>query len=193
MVVHENPLARLRSWVEDARAAVADADAMVLATADSEGRPSARIVLLRGVDESGLTYFTNRESRKGCELSANPRAALVLHWWELGRQVRVEGAVVQTSDEESAAYWESRPRASQTAAWASPQSRPLSSRAELDARVAEATARFADSDVPLPPFWGGFRVVPERIEFWRHGDDRLHERVLYERLDGGWIETLLAP
>ena len=168
---------QLRTWLDDAREAVAQPDAMTLATAGPDGRPSARVVLLRGVDDRGITFFTNRSSRKGSELEHNPYAAAALHWWALGRQVRIEGAVEQTTNEESTAYWKSRPRGSQLAAWASPQSQRLSGRDELDIRVAEAEERFAGVDVPLPPFWGGYRLVAASVEFWTHRDDRLHDRV----------------
>jgi pyridoxamine 5'-phosphate oxidase len=189
----DDPLEQLRTWLDDAREAVAQPDAMTLATSDPDGRPSARVVLLRGLDDRGITFFTNRSSRKGGELEHNPNAAAVLHWWELGRQVRIEGAVEQTTDEESAAYWQSRPRSSQLAAWASPQSQRLSGRDELDIRVAEAEERFAGVDVPLPPFWGGFRLVPATVEFWTHRDDRLHDRVRYLREPDGWRRERLAP
>jgi pyridoxamine 5'-phosphate oxidase len=150
-------------------------------------------VLLRGVDGRGLTFFTNRTSRKGRELGENPRAALVLHWWELGRQVRVEGRVEPVSDEESDAYWRSRPRASRIAAWASRQSRPIRDRGELEAAFAEQEARFGDGDVPLPPFWGGYRVVPDVVELWTHADNRLHDRLRYTRVEDGWRRERLAP
>lgn len=188
-----DPLAQIQEWMEDARRVVSEPHAMTLATATTEGVPSARVVLLRGIDERGLRFFTNRASRKSGELSANPRAALAIHWWELGRQIRVEGRVEALSHEESAAYWETRPRGSQIAAWASPQSQPLSDRAELDARVAEMNARFGHGSVPLPPFWGGYRVVPDAIELWEHRDDRLHDRLRYVREDGGWRSERLAP
>jgi pyridoxamine 5'-phosphate oxidase len=189
----DDPIARLEAWLADARAAAPQPDAMTLATADASGRPSARVVLLRGVDERGLAFFTNRESRKGDHLRENPRAAVVLHWWELGRQVRAEGDVVQVPEEESAAYWLTRPRASQLAGWASPQSRTLADRADLDARVAEAERRFHESDVPLPAFWGGYRLVPDTIEFWSHRDDRLHDRIRFSRSGAGWRRDRLAP
>jgi pyridoxamine 5'-phosphate oxidase len=188
-----DPVALVRAWLEEAREAVAEPHAMTLATAAADGTPSARIVLLRGIDERGLTFFTNRASRKGDELAANPRAALVLHWWELGRQVRVEGVVKELDADESSAYWETRPRGSQIAAWASPQSQPLADRAELDARVVEVSARFGDEPVPLPPFWGGYRVVPRVIELWEHRDDRLHDRVRYVRAGDEWRSERLAP
>ena len=189
----DNPVAQLQAWHAEAREAVPQADAMTLATADPDGRPSARVVLLRGIDERGLAFFTNRTSRKGDELRENPRAAVVLHWWELGRQVRVEGAVEEIGEAESAAYWSSRPRASQIAGWASPQSQPLTARSDLDARVAEAEARFAGGEVPLPPFWSGYRVVPESIEFWTHQESRLHDRVRYVRSGERWRCERLAP
>jgi len=192
-VVVEDPIAVAQAWLDEARNVVGEPQTMTLATATRDGKPSARVVLLRGLDDRGLVFFTNRESRKGQELRRNPRAAVVLHWWELGRQLRVEGVVEEVSEEESAAYWKTRPRGSQVAAWASRQSLKLADRSELDARVAEARERFADGDVPLPPFWGGYRVVPETIELWTHRDDRLHERVRYERDGAGWRRALLAP
>lgn len=166
---------------------------MTLATAAPDGRPSARIVLLRGLDDRGLTFFTNRTSRKGEELRANPRAAVVIHWWELGRQARAEGVVEEVSPEESSAYWETRPRGSRIAAWASPQSQPLTGRDDLDRRVADVEARFGDGDVPLPPFWGGYRLVPEVIELWTHRENRLHDRLKYVRDGDGWRGQRLAP
>lgn len=192
-MVVEDPIAVAQAWLDEARNVVGEPQTMTLATATPDGKPSARVVLLRGLDDRGLVFFTNRESRKGQELRRNPQAAVVLHWWELGRQLRVEGVVEEVSEEESAAYWKTRPRGSQVAAWASRQSLELADRSELDARVAEARERFADGDVPLPPFWGGYRVVPETIELWTHRDDRLHERVRYERDGAGWRRALLAP
>lgn len=191
--LHEDPVRQLQAWLDDAQGTLGEPAAMTLATADERGRPSARVVLLRGVGERGLVFFTNRESRKGHELRRNPRAAAVLHWWELGRQVRVEGSVEETTQAESSAYWACRPRASQVAAWASPQSRPLSGRAELDARVAEASARFAGLEVPLPDHWGGYRIVPDAFEFWTHRDDRLHDRMRYTRDGDAWRRERLAP
>jgi pyridoxamine 5'-phosphate oxidase len=189
----EDPLQQLRRWLDEARAAAPQPDAMTLATADPDGRPSARVVLLRWLDAEGITFFTNRTSRKAEELSQNPVAALVFHWWELGRQVRVEGTVEETTPEESHEYWVSRPRGSQLAAWASPQSQALTGRDELDGLVAEAEERFAGTDVPLPPHWGGYRIRPDRIEFWTHREDRLHDRMLYLREDGEWRRQRLAP
>ncbi len=188
-----DPIDLVRAWLEQARGATPEPHAMTLATATPDGVPSARVVLLRGIDERGLVFFTNRTSRKGSEIVSNPKAALLLHWWELGRQVRVEGRVEGVSTDESTAYWERRPRASQVAAWASPQSQPLADRDELDARVAEIEARFDGGDVPLPPFWGGYRLVPETIELWEHRDDRLHDRIRYAREGAGWRCERLAP
>jgi pyridoxamine 5'-phosphate oxidase len=196
--VHEadldpDPLVALEHWLREAEGATTRPDAMTLATATPDGRPSARVVLLRGLDERGLRFFTNRTSRKALELERNPSAAVVLHWAEQGRQVRIEGSVERVSDDESLAYWQTRPRGSQVAAWASPQSRPLADRDALHALYAEASERFAGVDVPLPEFWGGYRVVPEAVEFWTHRDDRLHDRIRYERVPGGWSRTRLAP
>lgn len=191
--VVDEPIEQLRAWLDEARAVVGEQQAMTLATATPDGRPSARVVLLRGLDEHGLTFFTNRTSRKGEDIRRNPRAAVAIHWWELRRQVRVEGVVVELSAEESTVYWETRPRGSQLAAWASPQSQPLESRSELDALVAGVEKRFAGLDVPLPPFWGGYRLVPETVELWVHRDDRLHDRVCYTRDGSSWLSERLAP
>ena len=188
-----NPLRQFERWFDAARAAGLPApEAMALATATPDGRPSARMVLLKAADESGLAFYTSYESRKGGELAANPRAALLFHWQPLGRQVRIEGAVERVADAESDAYFLTRPRGSRIATCASPQSRPLADRAELDRRYAEAAATHGD-DVPRPPHWGGFRLVPDAYEFWEHGDDRLHDRVRYERDGGGWSRARLAP
>jgi pyridoxamine 5'-phosphate oxidase len=186
-------MAVLRAWLDEARAAVGEPHAMTLATATLDARPSARVVLLRELDDRGLTFFTNRTSRKATELRANPRVAAAIHWWQLGRQVRVEGVVEELTPEESAAYWKTRPRGSQIAAWASPQSQPLADRAALDTFVAGIEERFAGREVPLPPFWGGYRLVPESIELWTHRDNRLHDRLHYVRGDEGWGCERLAP
>jgi pyridoxamine 5'-phosphate oxidase len=191
--VHEDPIPQLRGWLDEASELRSEPLTMTLATATPDGAPSARIVLLRELDERGLTFFTNRGSRKGLEIAENPRAALVLHSWELGRQVRIEGAVEELSDEESEAYWQTRPRGSQLAAWASRQSRHLVNRAELESRVAEVERRYAGDTVPRPPFWGGYRVVPESIEFWTHRDNRLHDRNRHVLTDDGWRREQLAP
>jgi pyridoxamine 5'-phosphate oxidase len=189
------PLATIRAWLAEARAAALfEPDAAALATATPDGAPSARMVLVRGIDDRGLRFYTNRESRKGAELAANPRAAVVFNWGEpLRRQVRVEGRVEPLSDAESLAYFEHRERSSQLGAWASPQSRPLAGRHELDARYAEAEARFADGDVPLPPFWGGYLLVPQAVELWQNRPSRLHDRARYERDGAAWARVRLAP
>jgi pyridoxamine 5'-phosphate oxidase len=190
-----DPLALLTAWLAEAAASdLVHPDAMTLATVDSGGRPSARMVLLRGVDARGLVFYTNRESAKAGDLARNPRAALVLYWQPLERQVRVEGAVELVGDADSAAYFATRPRGSQVAAWASPQSQPLVGRDVLERRYAEVEARFANGDVPLPPFWGGYRVVPDGVEFWQARPNRLHDRDRYDRRDDGtWVRSLLSP
>ena len=195
--VAPNPITQFQAWYADARAALgADADAVVVATADATGAPSARVVLLRGVDERGFCFFTNYESRKGDELRANARAAMVWHWPALHRQVRVTGPVERVSAEESDAYWANRPLASRFSASASQQSAVVASRAELEAAVAELEARVAAADVARPGFWGGYRVIPHELEFWLHRDDRLHDRVRYRRdpdVDDAWIIERLQP
>lgn len=190
-----DPVDQFRLWLEQAQAAEAlEFTAMTLATADREGRPSARVVLLKGFDERGFVFFTNYESRKAAELLANPRAALVFYWAVLDRQVRIEGSVERTSREESEAYFATRPRGSRLGAWASPQSRPLAGRGEIERRLEEAAGRFADGHIPLPDFWGGFRVRHETVEFWQGRPDRLHDRLCYaRRAEGGWRVERLAP
>jgi len=189
----EDPLAQFRRWYQDAAAASPVPEAAALATATPDGRPSVRMVLVKRVDERGFAFHTNLESRKGGELAANPRAALLFHWRELGRQVRIEGAVERVSEAEADEYFRTRPRESRLAAWASPQSRPVADRAELDELYRQAEARFAGGDVPLPPHWGGFRVVPDVYEFWQHGENRLHDRIRYGRAGNGWRRERLAP
>jgi len=185
---------RTTRWFADAHAVGPGApEAMTLATATPDGRPSARMVLLKGADERGLLFFTNRESRKGSELDANPRAALLFHWQPPGRQVRVEGPVEPISEEESTSYFAGRPLGSRLAAWASPQSRPLADRDELERLYSEAVARFPGEAVPRPPHWGGFRIVPDAYEFWQHAANRLHDRIRYERVGGSWTRERLAP
>ena len=192
--MHRTPLQQLASWLEDAQAAaLTQPDAMTLATASADGVPSARVVLLRGLDDRGAVFYTNAESRKGRELLDNPRAALVFHWEPLGRQVRLEGPVERVDDEESDAYFASRPLPSRLGAWASDQSRPIESREALMASYADAAARFGDGPVPRPPHWYGFRVVPDAVEFWEHGAHRLHDRIRYTRAGAGWVAERLAP
>jgi pyridoxamine 5'-phosphate oxidase len=189
----DDPLALLRRWYAEAQAAAPRADAMTLATATPDGHPSARIVLLKGIEDDGVTFFTNYESRKGGELEANPHAALVLLWPAIDRQVRLAGAVRRLSAQESDAYFATRPRGSQLGAWASQQSRPLRDRAQLDERFAQAEARYAGRPVPRPPHWGGFKLVPQEVEFWQARPNRLHDRFAYVRDPGGWTRTRLAP
>ena len=189
-----DPLTQFLRWFAEAVAAGVEVpEAMALATATPDGRPSARMVLLKDAGETGFAFYTSYESRKGGELAANPHAALLFHWRPLGRQVRIEGFVERVPPEESAAYFRTRPRASRLAAWASEQSRPIASRAELERRFAEADDRFPGEEVALPPHWGGFRLRAAAYEFWQHGDDRLHDRVRYEREGTGWRRERLAP
>jgi pyridoxamine 5'-phosphate oxidase len=189
-----DPLRQFLAWFEEARAAgVRFPETMTLATATPDGRPSARLVLLKGADPRGFVFYTSHESRKGRELAANPRAALVLYWQPLGRQVRIEGRVEEVGVEESAAYWETRPRGSRLSAAVSPQSEVVESREWLEHQVADLAGRHPGDDVPLPPFWGGYCVVPETIELWEHRDDRLHDRVRYTREGDGWRMERLAP
>jgi pyridoxamine 5'-phosphate oxidase len=170
-----------------------DPTAMALATADASGRPSVRMVLLKGADEAGFAFYTNFGSRKARELAARPQAALCLHWPVMAVQVRVEGAVEPVTAEEANAYFATRPRRSQIGAWASIQSAPLPGRHWLVARYLSFAAKFGGQEIPRPEFWGGFRVVPERIEFWYNQEYRLHDRIVYTRRDGGWHEERLYP
>ncbi|MDQ2940578.1 MAG: pyridoxamine 5'-phosphate oxidase [Chloroflexota bacterium] len=189
-----DPVRQFAAWLSEAEAVgVPLAGAFALATADPAGTPSVRMLLLRGFDVDGLRFFTNRASRKGRELAANPRAAAVFHWAPLDRQVRLAGTVTSLSDEESAAYWATRPRGSQLAAWASHQGTELDSTATLDARVAELASRYEGTDVPLPPFWGGYLLAPDIIEFWESRPDRLHHRVEFRRSGSRWKAHLLQP
>lgn len=190
-----DPIALVQRWVADAQAAgVPQHDAMTLATATPEGRPSARAVLLKGIDARGFAFYTNYESRKARELDANPHAALVLLWIPLERQVRVTGSVVRLDPEESDAYFATRPRGSQLGAWASEQSRPLPDRAELERRWESLDERYGGAAIPRPPHWGGYCVEPDEIEVWQGRANRLHDRFRYTRSpDGGWTHVRLQP
>jgi pyridoxamine 5'-phosphate oxidase len=191
--VDPDPLRQFDAWFREAAAVVRAPEAMAIATAGPDGAPSVRMVLLKGFDERGFVFFTGYGSRKGRELAANGRAALLLYWDPLGRQIRIEGAVERTSPEESERYFSSRPRASQIAALASDQSQPLDSRDELDSRVTELDEELAGREVPLPLEWGGFRLVPDIFEFWQHRENRLHDRLRYRRENDGWTIVRLAP
>ncbi|MGH2528234.1 MAG: pyridoxamine 5'-phosphate oxidase [Actinomycetota bacterium] len=190
-----DPIAQFRIWLEEARAAgIVFPETMALATADAGGRPSVRHVLLRGLDERGFVFYTNHESRKGRELAGNPRAALAFYWRELERQVCVTGTVERTTREESEAYFRTRPREARLGAWASRQSEVAASREELDERYRQMEERFPGDDVPLPPHWGGFRLFPDTIEFWKGREHRLHDRIRYTRRpEGPWVIERLYP
>lgn len=190
----DDPIELFRRWFDEAaRAGMPQVNAMTLATVAADGRPSARVVLLKGVDDRGFQFFTNYESRKGGELTANPHAALVFLWIPLERQVRVTGDVVRLSAEESDAYFASRPRGSQVGAWASEQSRPLPRREELEERWQGLEEQYGHGRVPRPAHWGGFLVVPREIEFWQGRENRLHDRFVYTRAAGGWQRQRLQP
>jgi pyridoxamine 5'-phosphate oxidase len=190
----KDPLQQFERWFAEAkRAGVEVPEAMTLATANAEGAPSARMVLLKAAGEDGFVFYTGYGSRKADELDENPRAALVFYWRPLGRQVRVEGSVERVSATESETYFATRPRASQLAAWASQQSRPLESREELERRYDELEREYEGREVPLPPHWGGYRLSPEAIEFWEHRENRLHDRLCYTRAREGWHAQRLAP
>jgi pyridoxamine 5'-phosphate oxidase len=188
-----NPITEFLNAKERAEAHQIDTAPMTLATTDLAGQPSARVVLLRGVDARGFVFFTNYNSRKGRELDANPKAALCMHWAALDEQVRIEGRVERLPAAESDAYFDGRPRGSQLGAWASDQSEPLASREVLEARYREIEQRFDDQPVTRPPFWGGYRLLPHRIEFWYGRPDRLHDRVEYVRSGDTWVIARLYP
>jgi pyridoxamine 5'-phosphate oxidase len=189
-----DPLALFDHWLAEARASEAnDPEAMALSTVTSDGQPSVRMVLLKGHGAGGFVFYTNEESAKGDQLAANPRAALLFHWKTLRRQVRIEGSVERVSNEQADTYFATRGRDSQLGAWASDQSRPLDERATFEQRFEDMKQRYEGGEVPRPPHWGGYRVVPSRIEFWSDLPHRLHERLLFVREGSGWSEGLLYP
>jgi pyridoxamine 5'-phosphate oxidase len=193
-VMNDDPIAKFIRWLDDARELqIPNYEAMALASADADGRPSVRFVLLKGIDQRGFVFYTDGRSRKGRELRANPCASLAFYWQPNGRQVRVEGRIEEVTPYEADEYWSTRPRQSQLAAAASLQSAPLYSRASLLAHMEQIAAQLQGSDVPRPPEWTGFRLRPEAIEFWIHREHRLHERELYIRHENGWHHTLLQP
>jgi pyridoxamine 5'-phosphate oxidase len=192
--IDPDPIAQFHAWFDVARrSGIELPEAVALATATSAGVPSARMLLLKGADSAGFRFFTNFESRKCGEMAENDRVALLFHWAELARQVRVEGRVEKLPTADAEAYFRTRPRGSQVGAWASRQSAELSSRAELEDKMAEYERKYSGKDVPLPPFWGGYLVRPERIEFWQGRADRLHDRFLYVREEDAWRVVRLSP
>jgi len=192
--LHANPITQFEKWFREAHAAgIREANAMTLATANKQGRPSARIVLLKNISQKGFTFFTNYESRKGSELAANPHASLVLFWPELERQVCIAGSVSKVSRAESKKYFDSRPKGSRLAAWVSHQSENIIDRSVLEKRLAALEAKYPGESVPLPPYWGGFCVKPLRIEFWQGRPNRLHDRFLYQKQPRGWSLGRLSP
>lgn len=192
--VSDDPFEQFRRWFEDAvRAEIVDVNAMVLATANAAAEPASRVVLLKDFDHRGFVFFSNYESAKARDLAVNPRASLLFFWAELERQIRIGGRVSKVTTEESAAYFRTRPLTSQVGAWASPQSRPVDSREVLEARYAEVAGQYEHRDIPLPPFWGGYRVEPERFEFWQGRPNRLHDRLVYVCDHDAWRRMRLAP
>jgi pyridoxamine 5'-phosphate oxidase len=192
--IDRDPIKQFQTWLNEAFAAKLPLpEAMTLATATADGRPSARMVLLKQVDHEGFVFYTNYNSAKAQQLDANPHAALVFYWAQLDRQVRVEGSVSRTSAEESREYFATRPRESQIGAWASQQSEAIASRAVLEERAAELEKQYGDREIDRPEYWGGYRVKPERIEFWLSRIGRLHDRILYQREGDAWSITRLAP
>ncbi|MEQ8481649.1 MAG: pyridoxamine 5'-phosphate oxidase [Hoeflea sp.] len=188
------PYRLFAAWLEEATASeINDPNALALATVDSDGMPNVRMVLLKGFDERGFVFYTNFESRKGVEILGSMKAAMCFHWKSLRRQVRVRGPVEQVSDEEADEYYASRPRGSRIGTWASRQSRPLESRFALEKAVAEYTARHAIGDIPRPPHWSGFRILPQSVEFWHDRPYRLHDRVVFEQNGNAWAKTRLYP
>ncbi|MBK8554275.1 MAG: pyridoxamine 5'-phosphate oxidase [Lewinellaceae bacterium] len=193
--VDPNPFTQFDRWFEEAlNSALPEPNAMTLATADSKGQPTARTVLLKGFDDNGFVFYTNYESQKGEDIAENPQVSLLFTWLELERQIRINGLAEKVSEEESRAYFQSRPKGSQIGAWASAQSKPITSRTALEQRMRELSEEFKHEEVlPLPPFWGGYRVKPEVLEFWQGRESRLHDRIQYHRSGAGWLISRLSP